>query len=318
MQSETALQGAVASRLNRTIAMFLEAFGLARDPFVDTADPAFYYDTLPGAHARRRLADTLARGRGLAVVVGPIGAGKTSLFNAVQHDMLVSERHAVASILDPTFSDEAELLIAIADAFGFDIDPALPVRAIKDALKRALFDAASRGLQPILFIDEAQLLPATLLEPLRALLNYQLDDRKLLSIAVSGQMEFASVIAAQPNISDRVALWIELGPLSAPEAAGLLHHRLRCAGFAGNQSPFDDEALHELWRHSHGLPRRLTTLAREAMEVAAEYARSRVRSSDVRDALARVAPTGGHDVDAARAAAPDAPRPWWQWWRRAS
>ena len=299
--------------------MFLEAFGLARDPFVDTADPAFYYDTLPGAHARRRLGDALARGRGLAIVVGPIGAGKTSLFNAVQHDMLASDRHVVASILDPTFAGEVELLVAIADAFGFDVDPAVPPRAIKDTLKRALFDAASRGLQPILFIDEAQLLPATLLEPLRALLNYQLDDRKLLSIAISGQMELASILAAQPNVSDRVALWIELGPLSAPEAAGLLHHRLRCAGFAGKQSPFEDEALHELWRHSHGLPRRLTTLARESMEIAAEYARPRVRSSDVHDALARVAPISGQDVDAARSAtAPDAPRPWWQWWRRAS
>ena len=299
--------------------MFLEAFGLARDPFVDTADPAFYYDTLPGAHARRRLADALARGRGLAIVVGPIGAGKTSLFNAVQHDMLASDRHVVASILDPTFAGEVELLVAIADAFGFDVDPAVPPRAIKDTLKRALFDAASRGLQPILFIDEAQLLPATLLEPLRALLNYQLDDRKLLSIAISGQMELASILAAQPNVSDRVALWIELGPLSAPEAAGLLHHRLRCAGFAGKQSPFEDEALHELWRHSHGLPRRLTTLARESMEIAAEYARPRMRSSDVHDALARVAPISGQDVDAARSAtAPDAPRPWWQWWRRAS
>lgn len=301
--------------------MFLEAFGLARDPFVDTADPAFYYDTLPGAHARRRLADALARGRGLAVVVGPIGAGKTSLFNAVAHDMLASDRFAVASILDPTFADESEVLVAIADAFGFAVDVSSPPRGIKDSIKRALFDASSRGVQPVLFIDEAQLLPPALLEPLRALLNFQLDDRKLLSIALSGQMELASTIAATPNVSDRVALWIELGPLSPPEAAGLLHHRLRCAGFSGGQSPFEDEALHELWQHSHGLPRRLTALARESMEIAAEYARPRVRASDVRDALARVAPAHRAQREAARSGSStshDAPRPWWQWWRRAS
>jgi general secretion pathway protein A len=300
--------------------MFLEAFGLARDPFVDTADPAFYYDTLPGAHARRRLADALSHGRGLAVVVGPIGAGKTSLFNAVQHDLLASERHRVASILDPTFADESELLVAIADAFGFDVDAASPPKVIKDALKRALFDASSRGVQPVLFIDEAQLLPPGLLEPLRALLNYQLDDRKLLSIALSGQMELASTIAAHPNVSDRVALWIELGPLSAPEAAGLLHHRLRCAGFSVGQSPFEDEALQQVWQHSHGLPRRLTTLARESMEIAAEYARARVRASDVRHALTRVAPssTPPREGTQMRIQPDSATRPWWQWWRRAS
>ena len=302
--------------------MFLEAFGLARDPFVDTADPAFYYDTLPGAHARRRLADALAHGRGLAVIVGPIGAGKTSLFNAVQHDLLADERSMVASILDPTFVDESEMLVAIADAFGFDIDRTSAPRALKDTIKQALFEASSQGVQPVLFIDEAQLLPAALLEPLRAMLNFQLDDRKLLCIALSGQMELASTIAASPNVSDRVSLWIELGPLSPPEAAGLLHHRLRCAGFSGAQSPFEDEALHELWENSRGLPRRLTTLARESMEIAAEYARMRVRASDVRDSLKRVAPALGVHTEQLQASTTanldSAARPWWQWWRRAS
>ncbi len=196
--------------------MFLEAFGLTRDPFLDTADPAFYYDTLPGAYGRRRLAECLVHGRGLAVVVGPIGAGKTTLFNAVESELLADDRTLVGAILDPTFSDEAELLVAIADALGYDVDADDPPRAIKDTLKRSLFETAAAGRQPILFIDEAQLLPEALLEPLRSLLNYQLDDRKLLCIALSGQMELAAAIVRHPNFSDRVALWVELGPLSEP------------------------------------------------------------------------------------------------------
>ncbi len=304
-------------RLNPAIAMFLEVFGLERDPFLDTADPAFYYDTLPGAHGRRRLVECLAQGRGLAVVVGPIGAGKTTLFNAAQQQLLVDQRYLVASILDPTFASEAELLTAIADAFGFDVDVDASARAIKDGLKHALFAASRNGLQPILLIDEAQLMPPALLESLRALLNFQLDDRKLLSIALSGQMEFASVVTLHPNFADRIALWIELGPLSAPESAGLLHHRLRCAGFAANRSPFEDDALQALWEQSRGIPRRLTTLARESMEVAAEYARPQVRTADVRAALGRVAPTSVNTrAHAGDLAAPA--RPWWHWWKRAS
>ncbi|MDQ6767324.1 MAG: AAA family ATPase [Candidatus Eremiobacteraeota bacterium] len=298
--------------------MFLEAFGLSRDPFLDTADPAFYYDTLPGAHGRRRLAECLVQGRGLAVVVGPIGAGKTTLFNAVEQALLADDRNLVGAILDPTFGSETELLVAIADAFAFEVDPDAPARAVKDALKRALFECAAARRQPILFIDEAQLLPETLLEPLRALLNYQLDDRKLLCIAMSGQMELASNVLRHPNFSDRVALWIELGPLSESESAGLLHHRLRCAGFSADRSPFDDGALHALWLHSAGIPRRLTTLARESMEAAAEYARREVRRSDVEAAAKRIVPLSSAGLKASPLARVVAPRPWWQWWRRAS
>jgi len=311
------LQGAKAVRLNPADAMFLEAFGLSRDPFLDTADPAFYYDTLFGAHGRRRLAECLSQGRGLAVVVGPIGAGKTTLFNAVEQELMADDRTAVGIILDPTFASERELLMAIADAFGFDVDEQASPRDTRDALKRCLFEAAAQQHQPILFVDEAQLLPESLFEPLRALLNYQLDDRKLISIAISGQMELASAIMRHPNFSDRVALWIELGPLSEVEAAGLLHHRLRCAGFAADRSPFDDDALHALWLQSGGIPRRLTTLARESMEVAAEYSRRDVRAVDVKTATKRIVPRSvtGQDRHVPQAAIA---RPWWQWWRNAS
>jgi len=311
------LQGAKAARLNPASAMFLEAFGLNRDPFLDTADPVFYYDTLFGAHGRRRLTECLLQGRGLAVVVGPIGAGKTTLFNAVEQELMADDSARIGVILDPTFAGEGELLIAIADAFGFDVDAQASARDTRDALKRCLFEAAAGRRQPILFIDEAQLLPESLFEPLRALLNYQLDDRKLISIAISGQMELASAIMRHPNFSDRVALWIELGPLSEVEAAGLLHHRLRCAGFAADRSPFDGAALHSLWLESSGIPRRLTTLAREAMEVAAEYSRRDVRAVDVESATQRVVPRS-IAVPGPRVPRPATSRPWWQWWRNAS
>src|SRR5471032_3217952 len=128
------------SRLNPP-AMFVETFGLRRDPFLDTADPAFYYETISCAHAKRRLADCLAQGRGLAVVVGPIGAGKTTLLNAAQEPLLEDESFLVAAVLDPSFADEAELLDGIIGAFGFDAPAGSSVRARKDALKRALFSS---------------------------------------------------------------------------------------------------------------------------------------------------------------------------------
>ena len=270
--------------------MFVEAFGLTRDPFMDTADPSFYYETIACAHGRRRLADCLIEGRGLAVVVGPIGAGKTTLCNAVQEDVLARPGVRAGLILDPSFSDERELLGQVAAAFGVEVAHDATPREMKDAVKAELFASLGRGVQHILFIDEAHTLPEPLYEPLRGLLNYQVDERKLLSLALSGQMELVEALARHPSLTDRIATWIELGPLEESEAAALLDHRLRRAGFAGARSPFEPAAASLAWRLADGLPRRLTALARESMAVAAERGGRTVATADVESATRRVAP----------------------------
>lgn len=309
-------------RLN-PLAMFVETFGLRRDPFLDTADPAFYYETISCAHAKRRLTECLAQGRGLAVVVGPIGAGKTTLLNAAQEPLLEDERLLVAAVLDPSFGDETELLDAILGAFGFEAPAETGARARKDALKRALFSSAiDEGRQAVLFIDEAQTLTPALLESLRSLLNYQLDDRKLLSIVLAGQPELAGMLRAQPNFSDRIALLLQLRPLTESEAAAMIDHRLRRAGYSRPESPFSPGTAALLWRRAAGLPRRLTMLARESMEEAAQNGRTSVGESDVEAAAANLI---GESPTTEAAPSPPAalktplpPLPWWMFWRRAS
>src|SRR5271165_6832249 len=302
--------------------MLLEAFGLQRDPFIDTADPAFYYETIATANNRRRLFECLAGGRGLAVVLGPVGAGKTSLFNAVTERLVDDPRFLVGLILDPTFADESQLLEAVTAALGFpSCGPALlraGPRDLREHLKHQLFETtAADSRQAISLIDEAQLLPDELLESLRSLLNFQLDERKLLSIGLAGQAEIASAIVRRPNLSDRVAVWLDIAPLTESEAAGLIDHRLRRAGFAGDRSPFDSVAVHDIWRRSAGVPRRLGALAREAMEIAAERGSRDIRPGDVADATRRLPPS----QPATNAPAPPTPvgsnRPWWQRWTAA-
>jgi general secretion pathway protein A len=294
--------------------MFLKAFGLQRDPFMDTADPAFYYETIACANGRRRLTECLVSGRGLAVVVGPIGAGKTTLCNAVQEDVIARSDARVGLLLDPAFSDEAEFLGEAARALGIDVERDSDERTLKEDIKRALLTSVERPAQYILFIDEAQSLPEPLLETLRGLLNFQIDERKLLSLALSGQMELISGLARHPSLEDRVAVWIELGPLAESEAGALLDHRLQCAGFSGSSSPFGPGVAAALWRRSGGLPRRLTVLAREAMEIAAERGARSVDTGDVDAAARRVAPQSHQDLrfEAPQVAA-SAPKPRWPW-----
>ena len=273
--------------------MYYAAFGLPRDPFMDTADPSYYYETIACANGRRRLAECMISGRGLAAVIGPIGVGKTTLCNAVQQDVLAVPTCRAGLILDPTFDDEAAFVGAIGTSLGIDF-PTSPelsgVHALKDRLKRALFASLRDGTQYVLFIDEAQLLPEPQLETLRSLLNYQVDERKLLAVALSGQPELARHLARHAGLTDRIALWLELEPLVESEAAALLDHRLRVAGFSGARSPFTPEAASAAWRLARGLPRRLTSIARGAMEVASERGSREVSVADVEAARRRVPP----------------------------
>lgn len=273
--------------------MYYAAFGLPRDPFIDTADPSYYYETIACASGRRRLAECLISGRGLATVVGPIGVGKTTLCNAVQQDVLAVPSCRAGLILDPTFDSEADFIDAIGASLGIDVagpSHRADAHARKDQLKRALFASLRDGAQFVLFIDEAQLLPEPLLETLRSLLNYQVDERKLLAVALSGQPELALHLARHTGLTDRIALWLELEPLAQSEAAALLDHRLRVAGFTGARSPFSAESASTAWRLAHGLPRRLTAIARAAMEVAAERGSSEVTVADIEAARKRVPP----------------------------
>jgi type II secretory pathway predicted ATPase ExeA len=284
--------------------MFWEAFGLRRDPFMDTADPAFYYETIACANGRRRLAECLVDGRGLAVVVGPIGAGKTTLCNAAADDVMARPDVRVGSILDPTFGDEAEFLREAGAALGIDIPSDAGAREAKDAIKRALLASVGDRVQFVLFIDEAHLLTEPLFETLRGLLNFQIDQRKLLAIALAGQMELVPLLGRHPALSDRVAEWIELVPLGEAEAGALLDHRVKRAGYLLAHSPFEPETVAALWGQSAGLPRRLTALARAAMQNAADRGARVVAPEDVEAALRRVAPL---PVAAAIAAAPSPP-----------
>jgi type II secretory pathway predicted ATPase ExeA len=214
------------------------------------------------------------------------------------------------------------MLAAIAAAFGFPevIPSAADARAWREHLKRSLFEASvPSGRQAILLIDEAQALPEPFLETLRALLNFQLDERKLLSIGLAGQAELAEAIARRPNLSDRVALWLDLRPLSEAEAAGLIDHRLRCAGYTAERSPFPPQAMHDLWLRSSGLPRRLGALARESLEVAAVRSARDVTLADIADATRRLPSMPGVEARGLVPISPHTPaarkpRPWWQLW----
>lgn len=260
-------------------------FGLERDPFLDTADPYFYCELGPLRKAKDRLASCVEESRGLTVVLGAPGTGKTSLSGALEQELLQDDRIILGKVLDPTFASETEFLIAIGRVFGLTLPPRSSA-ALKNALKNFFFETAvleTRTL--VLIIDEAQNLSDESLEALRMLLNYQVPQKKLLNILLFGQPELERRIVERNNLVDRVDSWIRLQPLDETMLGAILDYRLQRAGLVPGQQIFAPEARTVLANASGGLARRLTMLAHLSMEEAADRASTLVRDDHVRAAM---------------------------------
>jgi type II secretory pathway predicted ATPase ExeA len=262
-------------------------FGLERDPFLDTADPHFYRTTPALARRRERLVAGVVESRGLQVVVGDPGTGKTSLMAQLERELLGRDDIRLGKILDPSFSSETEFLLGVARSFGLALPPRSPA-ALKNALKNYLYDAAVLdGLKLALFVDEAQNASDEIFEVLRLLLNYDIPERKLLNVVLFGQSELRARVETRRNLVDRVDNWITLDPLDAGEARALLAYRIARAG--GPSDPtvlFDDEAIGVISGASGGTPRRILSLAHTTLRDAAAQGRARANRVDA-EAAAR-------------------------------
>jgi MSHA biogenesis protein MshM len=265
---------------------YFRYFGLERDPFLDTADPYFYCELGALRKAKDRLIDSVESSRGLTIVLGEPGTGKTSLSGALEQDLLADERIVLGKILDPSFATDVEFLIAIGRVFGLALPPRSSA-ALKNALKNFFFETAileKRTL--VLIIDEAQNLSEENLEALRLLLNYHVPQRKLLNILLFGQGELEARIAAKGNLGDRVDSWIRLARLDHAMSSAVLDFRLQRAGLTPGQQIFTPSARELLIEGAGGLPRRITMVAHLAMEEASDRASTLVNEDHVLTAMA--------------------------------
>ena len=243
------------------------ALGLQCDPFLDTADPTFYFPTPSQAQALQRLELAVRLGRGLSVVLGDVGSGKTTLAQALLWQLLQDDSIFVGSILDPGYESEDEFLEALRLVFGLDAPPSASRLALKNQLKHHLYElGVEQGKRVVLVIDEGQKLSLPVLESLRIFLNYQTPQRKLLNMVLLSQLELLPRIRSRSNLMDRIAVLHHVPPLTQDETRGLIRFRLQRAGLPDDRSLFTPEACDAIHATSGGRPRQITMLCQQALE----------------------------------------------------
>ncbi len=246
--------------------MYESHFGITGPPFQLTPDPSFYFDSHVHHHALTELRRGLTQASGLIVVSGEIGAGKTTLVRTLLAE-LDTAAVVVAQVLSTQLEAE-ELLRAILYAFGIargegvQDDPSLRIRQF-------LAELRSESRRAVLIIDEAQNLHSDAFGKLLSLvppLPLETDERPALLICLVGQPELRVLIDSHelPQLRQLVSVALHLGPIDQPETRAYIEHRLRKVGWTGHPG-FDPSAFDEIFRWTHGVPRKINLLCNRLM-----------------------------------------------------
>ncbi len=261
--------------------MYAAHFGLANEPFSLTPDPFFLYPSPSHAEALAALKVGLLGRRGLLVMIGEVGTGKTTLLYTLLSELGQEVRTAYISNTRLSFEDM--LRQALAD---FGVAAAGDSRAaLLAALNAFLARCAAEDRTAALIIDEAQNLSDETFENLRLLSNYETFDRKLLQIVLVGQPELEARLR-NPHIrqiAERVAVRCYVNPLGWKESREYIRHRLARAG--GSLELLTPAALRLVQWKSRGLPRRINIICHNAFLFAYGHDARRVTWHFVRAAV---------------------------------
>ncbi|MEO8171277.1 MAG: AAA family ATPase [Oxalobacteraceae bacterium] len=246
--------------------MYTQFFNLQQAPFSIAPDPRYLFMSEQHREALAHLLYGVGSGGGFVLLTGEIGAGKTTVCRCLLEQ--IPANCNVAYIFNPKLS-VAELLQTVCSEFGIDLPQAGDATSVKnyvDALNAYLLAAHAEGRHNVLIIDEAQSLSSDVLEQLRLLTNLETSQSKLLQIILIGQPELRSMLARPEleQLAQRVIARYHLGPLTAPDTARYILHRLAVAGMLA-ATVFPVPQMRQIHRLTLGVPRRINLLCDRAL-----------------------------------------------------
>lgn len=243
--------------------MYKNFFGLRENPFNVNPDPRFLYLTLQTQKALDELTYGIQNRKGLILLTGEVGTGKTTLINYLL-DWLRHGKTPTAFIFNSRLNT-SHLFEFILTDFGIPID----IQSKSNMLMRLnawLIECFRSGKSPVLIVDEAQGLSFKLLEEIRLLLNLGTPSEKLLQIVLAGQPELEDKLKRPElrQLRQRITLRCSTRPLTLEESRGYITERLRISGAMGDPI-FASDAMDAVHFYSQGIPRVINLLCEHAL-----------------------------------------------------
>ncbi|HEY3067275.1 MAG TPA: AAA family ATPase [Methylomirabilota bacterium] len=236
--------------------MYEAYWGLAEPPFNNSPNPKFFYLSPEHEEALVRLVYTVRHRKGCAMLTGEYGCGKTTLSRALIQ-RLEAERYEIALLTNASWSP-LDFLREVLYQLGVETHD-----KTKPELLHQLNDVFFRNFQAqrdtVLIVDEAQLIEDEgVLEELRLLMNFQTDDRFLVTVLLIGSPELIGRVRRLKHLDQRIAIRYHLNTLDSAHTDAYIAHRLRMAG--REVAIFTEEAIKLIFDFTRGTPREINNL----------------------------------------------------------
>jgi general secretion pathway protein A len=241
--------------------MYLDFYGLKIFPFNITCDPQFFFESSSHREALAALLYGIQEKRGVILITGEVGTGKTTLCKALLNKL--NPQVKISLILNPYFS-EVQLLQAIVEDFGLQLEKKNRLDIVKK-LNSFLIDISLKGDNAVLVIDEAQNLTNRQLEQIRLLSNLETSQEKLLQIVLVGQPELLERLSQfrLRQIRQRIFVKYNLSPLQEEEVKDYVEFRLKKVG--ENSIMILPQCYKIIYEFSRGIPRLINVLCDRAL-----------------------------------------------------
>ena len=250
--------------------MYLGYYKLKEFPFSITCDERFFYESSIHTEALANMMYTVQQRKGMVLITGEVGAGKTFVSNMLGSRLGPS--CVIVAMRNPPQSPK-QLLAALARRVGMNLRRGADKLLLVEELEQQMVRLYQRGRLVALIIDECQDLPQSALEEIRLLWNWEYNGHRLVQIILTGQPELRDRIqeARWEPLRQRIVLSYHLGQLTRDDTAGYIRHRLRVAADEGCLARFTDDAITDIFEATRGIPRLINVLCDNALLVG--YAR---------------------------------------------
>lgn len=234
--------------------MYEKYWHLTEKPFENTPDPRFMYYTNKHEEALTRLLYAIKEEKGAAMLTGECGSGKTVLSRIVIDELIKDSIYEVALITHPQLTPVEFIQEIIYQLKNEHVSGAKP--QLLHMMQDIIYHNFNAGKRTVILIDEAQIIenPGTF-EEVRLFLNFQINNRFLITLILIGQPELLAKVQAIPQLWQRLGVKYYLSALTLPEAGSYIKHRLSVAGVV--KDLFTKDAVEVIYNYSKGLPRNI-------------------------------------------------------------
>ncbi len=237
---------------------YVSYWHLEGKPFENVPNPESFYLSESHAWALNLLTYAVQEHKAAALLTGEYGSGKTTVIRVLLNKIDL-ERYATVLINYPLMEGEALFRHILEQLDHQPPHAGADKSELYGMLGNCFIENARKGLHNLVVFDEAQSLPLdSMYEELRLLLNYQLNDRNLVTLLLVGQDDLWSRVSKMPQLAQRFAVKCRLQEFDLEQTTTYITHRLELYG--GNRQMFSDPTLEAIHRNSAGIPRRINNL----------------------------------------------------------